>query len=88
MAADRLLPAEDVAEVLGMRIEFVYALARRDQIPHVPAVAVGEVPGRGDLAVARGLRTWQWAQGRLARAAPGRARRFCLNTGKRERYRF
>ena len=35
MAADRLLPAEDVAETLGMRIEFVYALARRDQIPHV-----------------------------------------------------
>ena len=33
--ADRLLTADDVAEILGMRTDFVYALARRDEIPHL-----------------------------------------------------
>lgn len=31
---DRLLTAEDVAELIGMRTDYVYKLARRDQIPH------------------------------------------------------
>lgn len=30
-----LLRAEDVAEALGVTADFVYALARRDEIPHV-----------------------------------------------------
>lgn len=32
---DRLLTAEDVAEILGMRVDFIYALARRGEIPHL-----------------------------------------------------
>jgi excisionase family DNA binding protein len=31
----RLLNAGEVAERLGMRIDFVYALARKDEIPHL-----------------------------------------------------
>jgi excisionase family DNA binding protein len=31
----RLLTAEDVAELIGMTTDFVYALTRRDQIPHL-----------------------------------------------------
>jgi excisionase family DNA binding protein len=30
----RLLNAEQVAEILSMRVDYVYALARRDEIPH------------------------------------------------------
>ena len=30
-----LLDAEQVAEILGMRVDFVYALARKDEIPHL-----------------------------------------------------
>jgi excisionase family DNA binding protein len=33
--ADRLLRAEDVAELIGMRTDFVYALTPRGEIPHV-----------------------------------------------------
>ncbi len=33
--ADRLLTAEDVAELIGMRTDFVYQLVRRGQIPHL-----------------------------------------------------
>ncbi len=33
--SDRLLRAEEVAERIGMRTHYIYALARRDQIPHV-----------------------------------------------------
>ena len=32
---DRLLTAEDVAEIIGMRTDFVYALSRRNEIPHL-----------------------------------------------------
>ena len=32
---DPLLTAEAVAEILGMRPDFVYGLARRDEIPHL-----------------------------------------------------
>ena len=31
----RLLTAEEVAQVLGMTVDFVYSLCRRDQIPHL-----------------------------------------------------
>jgi excisionase family DNA binding protein len=31
----RLLTAEEVAEIIGMRVDYVYALARRGQIPHL-----------------------------------------------------
>ncbi len=31
----RLLTAEDVAELIGMRTDYVYALARREEIPHL-----------------------------------------------------
>ena len=31
----RLLTAEDIAEMLGMRVDYVYALTRRDAIPHL-----------------------------------------------------
>jgi excisionase family DNA binding protein len=30
-----LLTAEDVAEMIGMRVDYVYALSRRNQIPHL-----------------------------------------------------
>lgn len=33
--ADRLLTAQEVAEVIGMRAEYVWQLARNDQIPHL-----------------------------------------------------
>jgi excisionase family DNA binding protein len=33
--ADRLLTAPEVAELIGMTTDFVYALARRDEIPHL-----------------------------------------------------
>lgn len=33
--SNRLLNAEEVAELIGMRVDFVYALARRDEIPHL-----------------------------------------------------
>ena len=33
--ADRLLDAEAVADLIGMRIDFVYRLVRRDEIPHL-----------------------------------------------------
>ena len=32
---DRLLSAEDVAQIIGMRVDLVYKLARRDEIPHL-----------------------------------------------------
>lgn len=35
MNAGRLLTAEDVAERIGMRVEYVYALTRRDAIPYL-----------------------------------------------------
>jgi excisionase family DNA binding protein len=31
----RLLNATDVAGMLGMRVDYIYALARRDEIPHL-----------------------------------------------------
>jgi excisionase family DNA binding protein len=31
----RLLDAGDVAGMLGMRVDYIYALARRDEIPHL-----------------------------------------------------
>jgi excisionase family DNA binding protein len=34
-SASRLLTAEDVAEIIGMRVDYVYALSRRGQIPHL-----------------------------------------------------
>jgi excisionase family DNA binding protein len=30
-----LLDAEHVAEILGMRVDYIYRLARRDEIPHL-----------------------------------------------------
>jgi excisionase family DNA binding protein len=33
--ADRLLTARDVAQLLSMRVDYVYALAREDRIPHL-----------------------------------------------------
>ena len=33
--ADRLLTAPQVAEIIGMRTGFVYALTRRGEIPHL-----------------------------------------------------
>jgi excisionase family DNA binding protein len=30
-----LLDVAQVAEVLGMRVDYIYALARRDEIPHL-----------------------------------------------------
>jgi excisionase family DNA binding protein len=35
MAPKPLLTAEDVAEMLGVPTDYVYALARDDRIPHV-----------------------------------------------------
>jgi excisionase family DNA binding protein len=34
-SAARLLTAEEVAEIIGMRVDYVYALSRRGQIPHL-----------------------------------------------------
>lgn len=31
----RLLSAEEVAEIIGMRVDYVYALSRSGQIPHL-----------------------------------------------------
>lgn len=31
----RLLTAEEVADIIGMRVDYVYALSRRGQIPHL-----------------------------------------------------
>jgi excisionase family DNA binding protein len=33
--SDRLLTAEDVAQILGMRTDFIYRLAREGRIPHL-----------------------------------------------------
>ena len=33
--AEPLLDAPQVAEILGMRVDFIYALARRGEIPHL-----------------------------------------------------
>jgi excisionase family DNA binding protein len=33
--ADRLLRVEDVAELVGMRTDFIYKLAREGRIPHL-----------------------------------------------------
>jgi excisionase family DNA binding protein len=33
--SDRLLTAEDVAQILGMRTDFLYRLAREGRIPHL-----------------------------------------------------
>ena len=33
--AGRLLTADEVAEIIGMRVDYVYALSRRGQIPHL-----------------------------------------------------
>jgi excisionase family DNA binding protein len=35
MNGSRLLNASDVAEIIGMRVDYVYALARRDAIPYL-----------------------------------------------------
>lgn len=32
---DRLLEAQQVAEIIGMTADYVYALARRGEIPHL-----------------------------------------------------
>ncbi len=34
-AGTRLLTADEVAEIIGMRVDYVYALSRRGQIPHL-----------------------------------------------------
>jgi excisionase family DNA binding protein len=34
-AAASLLTVDDVAQIIGMRTGYVYALARRDEIPHL-----------------------------------------------------
>ena len=34
-SAGQLLTAEEVAEILGMRVDYVYSLSRRGQIPHL-----------------------------------------------------
>jgi excisionase family DNA binding protein len=34
-SSGRLLTAEEVAEIIGMRVDYVYALSRRGQIPHL-----------------------------------------------------
>jgi excisionase family DNA binding protein len=34
-SAGRLLTADEVAEIIGMRVDYVYALSRRGQIPHL-----------------------------------------------------
>ena len=34
-SAARLLTAEEVAQIIGMRVDYVYALSRRGQIPHL-----------------------------------------------------
>lgn len=31
----RLLTADEVAEIIGMRVDYVYTLSRRGQIPHL-----------------------------------------------------
>jgi len=33
--SSKLLDADQVAEVIGMRVDYVYALCRRGQIPHL-----------------------------------------------------
>ena len=33
--AEPLLDAPQVAEILGMRVDFIYSLARRGEIPHL-----------------------------------------------------
>ena len=33
--SDRLLTADEVAEIIGMRVDYVYALSRRNRIPHL-----------------------------------------------------
>ena len=33
--SDRLLTAEDVAELLQLRVDHIYKLARRNEIPHL-----------------------------------------------------
>ena len=35
MSEPRLLTAEEVAEMIGMTTDYVYALSRRDNIPHL-----------------------------------------------------
>jgi excisionase family DNA binding protein len=35
VSTGRLLTAEEVAEIIGMRVDYVYALSRRGQIPHL-----------------------------------------------------
>lgn len=34
-ASSSLLDAEKVAEIIGMRVDYVYALCRQGQIPHL-----------------------------------------------------
>lgn len=34
-SSGRLLTADEVAEIIGMRVDYVYALSRRGQIPHL-----------------------------------------------------
>lgn len=31
---DRLLDAHDIARLIGMRVDYVWTLCRRDEIPH------------------------------------------------------
>ena len=33
--SDRLLTADEVAEIIGMRVDYVYALSRRGRIPTI-----------------------------------------------------
>jgi excisionase family DNA binding protein len=33
--AERLLTVDDIAQLIGMRADYVYALARRGEIPHL-----------------------------------------------------
>jgi excisionase family DNA binding protein len=33
--SERLLTADEVAEIIGMRVDYVFALSRRNQIPHL-----------------------------------------------------
>jgi excisionase family DNA binding protein len=34
-ANGRLLDADQVAEIVGMRVDYIYKLARADEIPHI-----------------------------------------------------
>jgi excisionase family DNA binding protein len=50
--SDRLLTAEDVAQILGMRTDFIYRLAREGRIPHLRFGRTLRLQGRGDRPLA------------------------------------